>query len=118
MKKIKFVIIGAGSAGFGPGSIADVVAREEMKEFDVTVTLVDIDVPALQRMLKLAQMIGEHHKSKARFEATPDRREALKGADYVITSVARRRWDLCCVSHPPQPRPHDSDLPGHGEPLP
>ena len=39
MKKIKFAIIGAGSAGFGPGSIADVVAREEMKEFDVTVTL-------------------------------------------------------------------------------
>jgi alpha-galactosidase len=94
MKKIKFVIIGAGSAGFGPGSIADVVAREELKEFDVTVTLVDIDVPALQRMHKLALMIRDHHESKARFEATPDRKEALEGADYVITSVAQRRWDL------------------------
>jgi alpha-galactosidase len=94
MKKIKFVIVGAGSAGFGPGSIADVVAREEMEDFDVTVTLVDIDVPALERMHKLALLIRDHHKSKARIESTPNRKEALKGADYVITSVAQKRWDL------------------------
>jgi len=94
MKKIKIVVIGAGSAGFGPGSIADIVAPQEMKEFDLTVTLVDIDVPALQRMHKLAHLIRDHHKSKAKIESTPDRKKALQGADYVITSVAQKRWDL------------------------
>jgi alpha-galactosidase len=94
MKKLKIVVIGAGSAGFGPGTIADILAPPEMKEFELTVVLVDIDEPALARMLKLANMIKEHHRSPARLEATPDRKAALKGAHYVITSVAQKRWDL------------------------
>jgi alpha-galactosidase len=94
MKKLKVVVIGAGSAGFGPGTIADLMAPKELREFDLNVTLVDIDTPGLERMHKLAELIKEHHHSKARIEATPDRTEALKGADYVITSVAKKRWDL------------------------
>ena len=94
MKKLKIVVIGAGSAGFGPGTLADILAPEEMKEFDLTVSLVDIDVPALDRMFKLAHLIKDHHKSNAKIEATPDRNEALNGANYVITSVAQKRWDL------------------------
>lgn len=94
MKKLKIVVIGAGSAGFGPGTIADILAPKEMRDFDLTVSLVDIDEPALERMYKLANLIKEHHKSKANIEATPDRTKSLKDADYVITSVAKRRWDL------------------------
>jgi alpha-galactosidase len=94
MKKLKIVVIGAGSAGFGPGTLADIFAPEEMKEFDLTVSLVDIDVPALDRIFKLAHLIKDHHKSNAKIEATPDRNKALSGADYVITSVAQKRWDL------------------------
>lgn len=94
MKRLSIVIIGAGSAGFGPGSIADVMGNQELREFDVTVWLVDIDAPALERMRKLAQLIKEHHRSPATVKATTDRTEALKDADYVITSVAHRRWDL------------------------
>lgn len=94
MKSLKIVVIGAGSAGFGPGSVADIMANRELREFDVTVTLVDIDEPALERMLRLGHLIKDYHKSPAKLEATPDRTKALVGADYVITSVAHRRWDL------------------------
>jgi alpha-galactosidase len=94
MKKLKVVIIGAGSATFGSGTIADLMASKELREFDLTVTLVDIDKKALERMFRLANLIKEYHKSNADVNATTDRREALQGAEYVIISVAQRRWDL------------------------
>lgn len=93
-KKVKVVVIGAGSADFGQGIIADLVTYEAFKEFDLKVTLVDIDNIALDRMYKLAQLIKEFHKSKIKIEATTKREKALPGANYVITSVARERWEL------------------------
>lgn len=94
MKELKVVLIGAGSASFGRGTIADLMASEELREFDLTVELVDIDNAALNRMHKLAQLLKEHYRSKAKIEATTDRKEALPGANYVIVSVARNRWQL------------------------
>jgi len=94
MKKLKVVLIGAGSASFGRGTIADLVASEELREFDLTVELVDIDKAALNRMHKLAQLLKKHYNSKAKIEATTNRKEALPGANYVIVSVARNRWQL------------------------
>lgn len=94
MKKLKVVIIGAGSATFGCGAIADLMASEELREFDLTISLVDIDKEALDRMLKLAKLIKEYYNSNAEIEATTNRKEALSGANYVIVSVAQKRWDL------------------------
>lgn len=94
MRKLKVVVIGAGSASFGQGTIADLMASEDLKQFDLTITLVDINKEALQRMRRLADLLKEHYSSTARIEATTDRKEALPGADYVITSVAQQRWRL------------------------
>jgi len=94
MKKLKIVVIGAGSASFGQGSIVDLVSSEELNEFDLEIILVDIDEKALNRMLKLSYMIRDYYESKARIKATTDRIEALPGANYVIVSVAIKRWDL------------------------
>lgn len=93
-KKLKIVIIGAGSAGFGQGGLADFMTSEELKEFEIKLVLIDIDKVAFSRMFGMANLIKEFHKSKIKIEATEDRIEALPGADYVITSVAVRRWDL------------------------
>ena len=92
MKSMKIVVIGAGSAGFGPSTIADIVTPQEMKDFDLTITLVDIDKEGLDRVMKLGGMIKDYHKSKAKLEATTERKDALKGANYVITSVAQKRF--------------------------
>lgn len=94
MKRLKIVVIGAASAGFGPSTIADIVAPKEMKEFDLTIALVDIDKEGLDRVLKLGGLIKEYHKSRAKLEATLDRKEALQGANYVITSVAQKRFAM------------------------
>jgi alpha-galactosidase len=94
MKKLKIVIIGAGSAGFGRGAVADIFSHPELAEFDLTVSLVDIDAEALKRMTKLAHQIRDHYKAKGRIEASIDREEVLPGADYIIVSVARDRWKM------------------------
>lgn len=94
MKKLKIVVIGAGSATFGGGTIADLTASEDLKAFELEIWLVDIDEPALKRTHQLAELIREHYDSPARIRSTINREEALPKADYVITSVARRRWDL------------------------
>jgi alpha-galactosidase/6-phospho-beta-glucosidase family protein len=43
MRKLKVVLIGAGSATFGRGALADLMTSEELREFELTVSLVDID---------------------------------------------------------------------------
>ena len=94
MKKLKIVLIGAGSASFGRGAIADVLASKELREFEIEVSLVDINADALRRMEKFARVLKEHYRSRATISATTDRTEALPGADYVIVSVAVNRWQL------------------------
>jgi alpha-galactosidase len=94
LKALKVVLIGAGSATFGSGAIVDLMAAPELREFDLTIALVDIDQAGLDRMSRWSRLLKEHFRSPARIEATTDRTEVLPGADYVVTSVAQHRWEL------------------------
>jgi len=90
---LKIAAIGAGS-GFGRGIVAEVLGTPDFGELGCTLTLVDIDAAALDCVHKFALLVKDHHKSRLEIEATTDRREALPGADYVITSVAIKRYPL------------------------
>src|SRR5690606_10671278 len=92
MKNLKVVVIGVGSASFGRGILADLLASPELREFDLEIHLVDIAEDALRRMTRFAHRLKEHFASPASIHATTDRREALPHADYVIAAVARDRW--------------------------
>jgi len=96
MKKqnVKIVLIGAGSASFGRGTLADVMECEDLKSHDCTIVLVDIDEDALNKMAGLAELIRDHYKSSVKIEKTTDRTEALPGADFVIISVTQKRYEL------------------------
>ena len=94
MKKLKIVLMGAGSGSFGRGTIADLMSSKELNEFDLTVSLVDIDAEALDRMHKFANMLKDYHKSNAKLEATTNRLEALPGANYVIAALSKKRYQL------------------------
>jgi alpha-galactosidase len=91
---MKIVVIGAGSQSFGARQIADIMLASELRGRSVTLSLVDTDGRALNVMLQLAQRIKAHTRSNVSIEAVTDRREGLGGADYVITSVARKRYQL------------------------
>ncbi|MBT4503394.1 MAG: hypothetical protein HOC74_37030 [Gemmatimonadetes bacterium] len=91
---MKIAIIGAGSGSFGGGMIRDVLVCPELRGRDVTLSLVDIDPEALERMAGFAEMLKQQVGADATIEATTDRRIALPGADYVIISVCRHRYPL------------------------
>jgi alpha-galactosidase len=91
---MKIVIVGAGSKDFGRGQIVDVLQAQELRGRDVTLSLVDVNGAALDLMTRFAQRVKAHTGSDVRIESAADRREALPGANYVITSVARYRYEL------------------------
>src|SRR5215213_3165573 len=81
MPRITFV--GAGSTVFTRHLIGDVLAQPELA--GSTFSLMDIDPARLETSRKAAEELVAAHRADAAVEATLDRREALAGADYVVT---------------------------------
>ena len=83
MPKIAFV--GAGSAVFTRNLVGDILSHPELRD-STTIALMDIDADRLRTAEIVAGRLIEGHAAGANVEATQDRRAALDGADYVITS--------------------------------
>lgn len=95
MSKIrKIVLIGAGSAVFTQGLIADFILTKDLGEWEIA--LVDINLTALKSITALANKMVEDRGPHIRITSTTDRREVLKDADFVVTTIAvggRRGWE-------------------------
>src|SRR4051794_5447045 len=78
MPKIAF--IGAGSTVFTRNLVGDVLSVPELAD-ETTFALMDIDEQRLRASERVTRGLGARN-----VEATLDRREALDGADYVVTS--------------------------------
>lgn len=81
----KVVLIGAGSAQFGYGTLGEIFASETLR--DCELTLLDINAEALARVQQTGQQFIEQHRIPCRLSATTDRAEALRGADFVVISI-------------------------------
>ncbi|MCP4399201.1 MAG: hypothetical protein GY801_18105, partial [bacterium] len=94
-KKLKIVLIGAGSKEFSRGLIHDLVLDEELPQAtQIDVVLVDIHAKNLHTMLEYAKRCVEITNAPITLQATTDREEALPGADFILLSVAIGRMDL------------------------
>ena len=91
---LKIAVIGAGSEKFGGKMIVDLLMSKELQEIGTEIWIVDENAEAADRMMKFAERLREHVGSNIALEQTTDRLPSLEGAKYVITAVARRRWDL------------------------
>jgi len=80
----KIALIGAGSVVFTRNLCSDILLTPALQES--TIALMDIDPARLAQARDLVQAIVEQRKLKARVEATTERREAVRDADYVITT--------------------------------
>lgn len=83
MKKI--VLIGAGSAQFGFGTLGELFTSEVLRDSEVV--LLDINPTALEVVHKTASDYIEQHQLATQISATTDRQVALKGADFVVISI-------------------------------
>lgn len=79
------VLIGAGSAQFGLGSLGDIMQSKLLA--GSSIALVDIDEQALSRVNAIAQTFIKEKGLNFTVTATTDRKAALKGADAVIISI-------------------------------
>ncbi|HEX2038015.1 MAG TPA: alpha-galactosidase [Chloroflexota bacterium] len=82
----KIALIGAGSATFSRRLLADLLSWEELQ--DSTFALMDIDTERLDLISALARRMVQEKQVGAEVVATTDRKVALDGADYVITTLA------------------------------
>ncbi len=83
---MKVVAIGIGSVIFGVELLRDVFRVPEFRGADLW--LVDVNADALGRMSRLAGRLNGAAGWDVALHSTSDRREALPGADFVVTSVA------------------------------
>ena len=81
-KKFKLAFIGAGSIGFTRGLLSDILSVPEFSEIEVA--FMDINPNNLDMVYQLCQRDIESNGLNIKIQATTDRREALKGAKYVI----------------------------------
>jgi alpha-galactosidase len=80
----KIALIGAGSTVFTRSLCGDILMTPALQ--DSTVALMDIDPERLAQARDLVQAIIAQRSLKAGVEVTTDRRQAVRDADYVITT--------------------------------
>jgi len=83
MPKITF--IGAGSMVFAKTLVGDILSFPELS--DSTISLMDIDEDRLERTRQVAETMVDNEGLDATIEATTDRVEALRDADYVLNMI-------------------------------
>ncbi|CAN5763768.1 alpha-glucosidase/alpha-galactosidase [soil metagenome] len=85
MSRLKMTLIGAGSTVFAKNIIGDVLSFPELA--DCVISLYDIDEERLATSKIVARKLASSVNAPATIEATIDRREALRGANYVIAMI-------------------------------
>lgn len=81
----RIVFIGAGSTVFAKNLMVDILTYEELRNAELI--LHDIDEERLKTSEIVAHKVAEMFGAKPLIKATLNRREALEGADYVITMI-------------------------------
>jgi alpha-galactosidase len=84
MKK-RIVLIGAGSAQFGYGTIGDILQSKVLSGSHIV--LHDINPATLKKVEETGKAFIEEHKLPFTLSATTDRAEAFQGADFLISSI-------------------------------
>jgi alpha-galactosidase len=87
----KIALIGAGSVVFTRNLCSDILLAPALQ--DSTIALMDIDPQRLEQAHDLVQAIIDRRGLQARAEATTDRLEAVRDADYVITTFQQGGLD-------------------------
>ena len=94
LRRRKIVLIGAGSASFTRGLVADLILTPDLGPWELG--LVDVDAAALETAEGLSQRMIEAREVDLPVRASTDRREVLPGADIVVATVGvggRRGWE-------------------------
>src|SRR4051812_40450264 len=88
----KITLIGAGSVVFARILCGDILLTPALR--DSTIALMDIDPGRLERAHQIVATLIDQLGVPAKVEATLDRRKAVRGADFVITTFQQGGLDV------------------------
>jgi alpha-galactosidase len=94
MSKITFM--GAGSTVFAKNVLGDCMMTPALQDFEVA--LYDIDPERLQDSEKMLNNLKNTAGSRNTIRAYTDRKEALRGAKYVINAIQVGGYDPCTIT--------------------
>ncbi len=90
--KLKIVLVGAGSREFGPATIRDILLSDPLCQCNLEVVLMDISADSLPPMLRYAEAVRERLGRRCQITSSTDLKEAVTGADFVVTAIEIRRY--------------------------
>ncbi len=82
---IKLAIIGAGSTVFTKNIVVDLLTIEKFKSIEIA--LMDIDKKRLDKTYELLNLISKKINAKPKISTHTNRKEALRNADFVQTTI-------------------------------
>lgn len=85
MKNQKIVVIGAGSASFGPTTLATIIRSEAL--FGSELALVDLDPINVEVVTKVAHRMNDQWQAGMVISSGTDRKALLSAATHVIVSI-------------------------------
>lgn len=94
MSKITF--LGAGSTVFAKNVLGDVMQVESLQGFELA--LYDIDPVRLKDSEQMLNNLKETSKSTCKVVAYSDRKEALRGAKYIVNAIQVGGYDPCTIT--------------------
>src|ERR1700719_1120324 len=87
----KITLIGAGSMALTRNLCSDILLAPCLP--DCSISLMEIDPQRLEQSRQIVQSIADRRKLPAKIEATTDRKDAIRNADYVITTFQQGRLE-------------------------
>jgi alpha-galactosidase len=90
---MKICFLGAGSTVFAKNILGDCILTPELGEFEIA--LHDIDAQRLDQSFRLISAVNQKYGGKAKISRHLDRRESLKGADFIVNAIQVGGYKPC-----------------------
>ncbi|CEN76291.1 family 4 glycosyl hydrolase [[Clostridium] sordellii] len=92
----KIIFLGAGSTIFAKNVLGDCMLTEALRDFEIA--LYDIDEKRLDESYNMLSIINKTlNKSRANINKYKDRKEALRGAKYIVNAIQVGGYDPCTI---------------------
>jgi alpha-galactosidase len=93
---LKITFIGAGSSAFAKNVLGDCMLTPALREAELA--LFDIDMERLKDSENMLRNINKNNGEYAKIVAYTDRKEALRGAKYVVNAIQVGGYDPCTIT--------------------
>ena len=97
---MKITFMGAGSSVFAKNVLGDSMCSEALRESEIA--LYDIDAERLEEsyimVTALNNNINENRAKITKYHDIPKRKDALRGADFVVDAIQVGRYDPCTIT--------------------